>query len=57
MEAAIQDLMTTYFVFNIVYPRPLNPVLIFMQHHILKIIDKQPEPNCVSILLTGLNKV
>ncbi len=54
MEGAIQNLMATYFVFNIVHP---NPVFIIMQQHNLKKLDKQPEPNSVSILLTGLIKL
>ena len=57
MKTALLDLVATYFAFNIAYPKPLYPPLVFVQHYIFNICDVQVEPNCVGILLTGLNKV
>ena len=38
MTAALQDLMSIYFSFNIAYPRPVYPVLLFLQHHVFGIL-------------------
>ena len=41
LTTAIVDLIGSYFVFDIVYPQSLYAVLIFIQHIVLGIIDKQ----------------
>ena len=41
MAAALQDVMSVYISFNIAYPRPLYPVLLFLQHHVFEIKDTQ----------------
>ena len=43
MAAALQDVMSVYFTFNIAYPRPLYPVLLFLQHHVFEIKDNQTD--------------
>ena len=40
LPKAIVDLIATYFVFNMAYPTGLYPVFIFVQHHILGILDE-----------------
>ena len=50
MTAALQDLMSIYFSFNIAYPRPVYLVLLFLQHHVFGIKDNQTVPNIVKIV-------
>ena len=50
MAAALQDVMSVYFTFNIAYPRPLYPVLLFFQYHVFEIEDNQTVPNIVKIV-------
>ena len=54
---AIVDLIASYFVFDIVYPKPLYAVLIFIQQFVLGIVDKQKVPHNVSVLLSSLTKI
>ena len=55
IKQGILDLISTYCSFDIAYPRQLYPVLVFIQHIILKIVDKQRVPNNVPILCTSLD--
>ena len=57
VTTAVLNLIATYFVFDIVYPQPLYAVLIFIQHIVLGIVDKQKPPNSVTILLSSLTKI
>ena len=50
MTAALQDLVSIYFSFNIAYPRPVYLVLLFLQHHVFGIKDNQTVPNIVKIV-------
>lgn len=50
LTTAIVDLVASYFVFDIIYPQPLYAVLIFIQHFVLQIIDKQKVPQSVNVL-------
>ena len=54
MSAALQDVMSVYFTFNIAYPRPLYPVLLFLQHHVFEIKDDQTVPNIVKIVYSAM---
>ena len=54
MTAALQDLMSVYYSFNITYPTNL-PVLLFLQHHVFEIRDNQPVPNIVYSAMCGCN--
>ena len=45
IQESILDLISTYFCFDIAYPRQLYPVFLFIQHIILNIMDKQKVPN------------
>lgn len=47
---ALLDLVSAYFVFDIVYPKNLHAVLIFIQHYLLGLVDKQAVPQSVKVL-------
>ena len=49
-------LVAAYFGMNISFPKPLYPVLVFIQHQILKIKDEQHEPNITKIVLSTMHK-
>ena len=51
---ALIDLVCVYFVFNIVYPKPLYPVFLFLQHYVLGIKDRQPIPAAFTRVLNAL---
>ncbi len=38
---SLLDLISVYFVYNIVYPKPMYPVLLFIQHYVMGIKDSQ----------------
>jgi len=42
-EATFQ-LIATYFICDIKYPKPLLPILVFLQHRLVQLKDKQPIP-------------
>jgi len=44
VKDVIIDLISTYFVYDIAYPKPLNAIFLFLQHHVFKLIDDQPLP-------------
>ena len=54
MRDACLDLIATYFVFNISYPKPVSAILLFFQHYMFDIKDKQSIPVNLSKLLTNL---
>ena len=57
ITTAILDLYASYFTFDIVYPKPLYALLLFIQHYVLCIKDQQPVPNNVHILYSSLTKM
>ena len=52
---ALLDLVCVYYTFDIVYPKPLYPVLLFIQQFIMGIKDKQPMPPSLTRTLSVLN--
>ena len=44
MKDAIIDLFTTYFVYDVAYPKPLKAIFIFLQHFVLDLKDDQQIP-------------
>lgn len=54
---SIIDLIGTYFVFNISYPKYLNSIFLFIQHFVFDLKDKQPVPMNVSNLIRNLQKL
>ena len=56
-STALLDLFAAYFVYDIAYPQPLYACLIFIQHYIFGMDDKQNVPNNAKILYSSLAKV
>jgi len=57
IKDAIIDLIGTYFVFNIAYPKYLNSIFLFIQHFVFNLKDKQPVPMTVSNIVRNLQKL
>ena len=51
------DLMSSYFVLDISYPKTISGILIFLQHHVVCLSDQQAVPPAVKTLLTNLQKM
>ena len=52
---AINALISTYFTFNIEYPKQLYSLFIFLQHFVLKLRDEQGIPSIVTRVLSSLD--
>ena len=57
MRDAVLDLMASYFVFDISYPRSLSAILIFIQHEIFRITDSQSIPMAAAKLMGNFKKL
>ena len=53
----IVSLISIYYAFNIVYPKSILPILIFFQHIVLNIIDKQKVPDIVNRIVSSLERI
>ena len=56
VKDALLDLISTYFVFDIMYPKPLRSILLFLQHFVLDLPDEQSVSSAVSTLVANLEK-
>ena len=56
LRDAIIDLICHYFIYDISYPKYLDSILLFFQHHVFKLTDKQPVPALLSKLIGNLKK-
>ena len=54
LRDSLIDLISTYFVFDISYPKLLAAVFLFFQHHIFNLKDKQTVPNATNVLVRNL---
>jgi len=54
---AIVDLISTYFVFDIIYPKSIYRIMVFIQHFVFDLKDEQSVPLAVSTLVTNINKL
>ena len=54
---ALLDLICAYLTYNIVYPNPLYPVLIFIQRFIMDIKDNQTVPPSVVRVMNSCSTV
>ena len=54
---AMLDLIFTYFVFDIPYPKITCSILIFLQHYVLNLPDNQTASSTVKTLVTNLEKL
>ena len=57
MRDAIIDLMATYYVFDIAYPKTISAIMLFSQHSVFKLLDKQVLPGTTSKLDSNLSKL
>ena len=57
LRDAFVDLIATYYVFNVTYPKVLSGILLFFQHIIFEIRDEQTYPMNLLNLLSSLQKV
>ena len=57
IKDALLDLISTYFVFDIVYPKNLRNVLLFNQHFAFDLPDQQPVSSALSTFVTNLQKL
>ena len=48
---AVADLICAYFVFDLVYPKSIYPMLIFLQHKMIGIKDVEKLPTSVMTLI------
>ena len=55
--SAILDLFCSYFVYDIVYPKPFYPLLVFFQHHVLGLDDDAIDPPAVIEIATSLKNM
>ena len=52
---SLKDIYAVYYVFDIAYPKPLRPLLLFLQRVVFEIKDKTPLPPAVVRLLSMLD--
>ena len=57
IKDALIDLILTYFVFDIVYPKNFRNVLLFIQHFVFDLPDQQPVSSALSTFVTNLQKL
>ena len=55
LRDAFIDLIATYFVFNIAYPKSVCGVMLFFQHFVFNLKDKQKQPPCLTKLSQNLS--
>ena len=53
----IVSLIGAYFAFDIAYPKALYQLCIFIQHFVLRIVDKQKVPEIVKRTLASLDNI
>ena len=57
MRDAIIDLLAAYFTFDIAYPKSICAMLLFFQHIVFEIKDKQVLPAAAAKLVSNLNRL
>lgn len=57
MRDAVVDLVASYFVFDISYPKSLSAILIFIQHQIFGMTDSQSIPMAAAKLMGNIKKL
>ena len=56
LKDARQTLIATYYVFDIAYPKQLNPILLFIPQYLLGIKDDQCIPPSLVYLISALDQ-
>lgn len=54
---ALLDLISTYFVYDIVYPKNIRSVLLFIQHFVFDLPDRQQVSSALSTFVANLQKL
>lgn len=54
---ALTALIGVYFSFNMAYPKPIYPTIIFVQQFVLNIVDSQSVPDVVKRVLGSLDRI
>lgn len=54
---ALKALFGAYFAFNMEYPKPCKPFLVYFQFYVLGIKDSQSVPNLAAQLKSTLDKI
>ena len=57
LSGSLLNLICAYFSFDICYPTTLYPVFIFIQHHIMGIVDEQKVPDVVTRAFTTITEL
>lgn len=57
MQDCLLDLVATYYVCNIAYPKALSAIMLFIQQTVLNLKDHQLVPPALTKLVNNLNKV
>ena len=57
LSTALLDLYSAYFVFDIAYPPEILPVLLFFQHFVFGLKDKQKVPVSVTTTVATLRRL
>ena len=57
IKDALLDLISTYFVFDIVYPKNLRNVFLFIQYFVFNLPDEQPVSSSLTMFVTNLQKI
>lgn len=55
LRDAFVDLIATYYVFDIAYPRSVAGVMLFFQHFVFDLKDQQPVPSCLCKLVQNIH--
>ncbi len=56
-NGAIINLIASYYIYDIAYPKALNSLLLMIQHHILVLKDSQHDPPPVLEIVTSLKRM
>ena len=51
------DLIASYYVFDIAYPKSVAAVLLFFQHIVVNLKDQQQHPACLTKLLQNIDAI
>ena len=49
------DLISSYYIFDIAYPKSVAAVLLFFQHMVFNLKDQQQHPACLTKLLQNID--
>ena len=52
---ALVNIICTYFIFDMAYPKQMYPLLIFLQHFVFNLKDRQKVPTSVTALCSSIS--